>query len=64
MVLECDCGGGHFLEFQPLTGSMVCVGVGHFYCRLLQFAGFGWTIVLIGASIMFLAGFVIVGLSK
>ena len=56
MVMECDYGGGHFLEFRPLTGCTVRVGVGQFYCRLLQFGGFGWTIVLIGASIMFLAG--------
>jgi len=35
MVMECDCGGGHFLEFRPLTVCTVRVVVGQFYCRLL-----------------------------
>jgi len=56
MVMECDYGGGHFLEFWPLTGCTVCVGVRQLYCRLLQFVGVGWTSVSIGALIMFLAG--------
>ena len=34
MVMECNYGGGLFLEFQPLTDSMLCEGVGHPYCRL------------------------------
>jgi len=33
MVMECKYGGGLFLEFQPLTGCMVCDGVGHPKCR-------------------------------
>ena len=34
MVMECNYGGGLFLEFQPLTDCMLCEGVGHPYCRL------------------------------
>jgi len=39
MVMECDYGGGHFLEFRSLTGCTVRVGDGQFYYRLLQLAG-------------------------
>ena len=28
MVMECNYGGGLFLEFQPLTDCMLCEGVG------------------------------------
>jgi len=28
MMMECKYGGGLFLEFQPLTGCMVCYGGG------------------------------------
>jgi len=34
MVMECNYGGGLFLEFQPLTDCMLCEGVGYPYCRL------------------------------
>ena len=56
MVMECKYGGGLFLEFQPLTGCMVCDGVGHPYCRFTTVCE-GWMVfVLTGALIMFLAG--------
>ena len=42
MVMECDYGGGHFLEFWPLTGCTVRVGVGQFYRRLLPAEDAGW----------------------
>ena len=29
MVIECNYGGGLFLEFQPLTDCMLCEGVGY-----------------------------------
>ena len=32
--MECNYGGGLFLEFQPLTECMLCEGVGRPYCRL------------------------------
>ena len=32
--MECNYGGGLFLEFQPLTDCMLCEGVGRPYCRL------------------------------
>jgi hypothetical protein len=34
MVMECNYGGGLFLEIQPLTDCMLCEGVGCPYCRL------------------------------
>jgi hypothetical protein len=34
MVMECNYGGGLFLEFQPLTDCMLCEGVSRPYCRL------------------------------
>ena len=55
MVMECKYGGGLFLEFQPLTGCMVCDGVGHPYCRFTTICE-GWIVfLLIGALIVFLA---------
>ena len=40
--MECDCGGGHFLQFRPLTGCTVRLGAGQFYCRLLPAEDVGW----------------------
>ena len=64
MVMECDYGGGHFLEFRPLTGCTVRVGVRQFYCRLLQFAGV-WIEYCVDWSVKYVLGrVVILGLSK
>ena len=64
MVMECDCGGGHFLEFRPLTGCTVRVGVGQFYRRLLQFAGV-WMYYCVDWCVNYVLGrVVILGLSK
>ena len=47
--MECDYGGGLFLEFQPLTDCMLCEGVGHPYCRLYYRVqwGFPWILVFL-----------------
>ena len=46
--MECKYGSGLFLEL-PLTGCMVCDGVGHPYCRFTIVCE-GWMVfVMIGA---------------
>jgi len=58
MVMECNYGGGLFLEFQPLSYCMLCEGVRRPYCRL-YYSLWGLVVLCAGCCVEYVLGRVV-----